>query len=520
MATSTTISKILIANRSEVALRIQATCRVLGIKTVVVFCAEDSLAQFVRQADEAYLLPGSGALAYLDKQALLKIAVLAKVDAIHPGYGFLSEQWTFAEMVIKAGLCWIGPNPETLRIAADKVNARSFVKRQGIAVLDGVTFSERSLVSKTIAYEESLKLGFPVIIKDAQAGGGKAMRRVLNADGFSEAWDAVVSEGERLGCSGGIVIERYLVKPRHIEVQIAGDGLNFVHYYERECSVQRKHQKIIEEAPCVFLRQETRNKIHQAAVMIAEALGYKGIGTVEFLVDAQDQIYFMEINPRLQVEHSVTESVTGTDLVALQINIAQGKGLLLEQEAIAIVGHAVEVRIYAEDPSLQFMPSTGVLKRVAFPRSRYVRVDCDLEEGSEVSSYFDPMIAKITVYGANRLAALDSMHVVLQNSCIEGIKTNISFLDAIITASFFEQGLLHTQLLEDKDFLSGLLKSQALIIDDNHKVIAFAGYMLDDYLQKSRPNGVVVAKSQSVVDENNHACVSTCACAWRAQLWS
>jgi acetyl/propionyl-CoA carboxylase alpha subunit len=334
------INKVLIANRSEIALRIQATCHTLGIKTVAIYSPEDVMSSYVYKASEAYRLSASGFSAYLNQDEIIAIAKQAGVDAIHPGYGFLSENAVFAQKVIDSKILWIGPHPESIKLMGDKSAARDIMQRAGVPVVPGfdVPTCESSL-SKAKQFAEIL--GYPVILKDPLSGGGKAMRMVNKAEDFDVAWKLVLSESKRLTNSSHLLIEKYVQSGRHIEVQFAGNGQNFVHFFERECSIQRRHQKIIEEAPCKFVKYQALEKMYQAALCAAKAVDYINLGTVEFLVTPEEKFYFLEMNTRLQVEHSVTELTCGVDLVALQFYIASSKKLPFTQDDISRKVHAI-----------------------------------------------------------------------------------------------------------------------------------------------------------------------------------
>jgi acetyl/propionyl-CoA carboxylase alpha subunit len=468
-------NKILISNRSEIALRIQATCKSLGIKTVAIYAPEDAQASYVYEADESYPLSLRGFQAYLNQEEILSIACKAGVDAIHPGYGFLSESSSFAKKVLAAGILWIGPMPETMLLMGDKAQARALMRMINVPINQGAEF-------KAVAFDlNSAKdcaqaLGYPVIIKDSLGGGGKAMRRVDHAIDFDTAWHAVLSEGKRLGFSGNIIVEKYLQNARHIEIQIAGDGKNFIHFFERECSVQRKHQKIVEETPCRFVAQETLDRIYAAALTIAQAVSYVNIGTVEFLVAATGEFYFLEVNARLQVEHSVTELTTGVDLVALQIYVAFNQKLPITQQEVFRRGHAIECRIYAENPANNFMPSVGTVQYLQIPRGPFVRVDHDLRQGGEITPFFDAMIAKVTVQGATRSHALANMLAALSDFMLAGCITNISFLRAIIKSDDFIRGDISTHWLLSSDVVDKLCVADlaVLTIDQEEFVVIAA----------------------------------------------
>ncbi len=451
--------KILIANRSEIALRIQQTCKSLGIKTVAIYAPEDAQASYVYQADEAYALSLQGFQAYLNQEEVLAIACQARADAIHPGYGFLSESFSFAQKVEEAGILWIGPTADTMLLTGDKAQARALMNKIKVPINLGREFKPVAF-DLDRAKECAQELGYPIIIKDSLGGGGKAMRRVERDVDFGAAWHAVLSEGKRLGFSGNIIVEKYLVDARHVEVQIAGDGERFIHLYERECSVQRRHQKIIEEAPCRFVAQDVLNSMYDAAVSIARAVRYRGIGTVEFLVTDTGRFYFLEVNARLQVEHSVTELTTGVDLVALQIAIATTDRLPLSQRNITRTGHAIECRVYAEDPSKNFLPSVGVIDFLKVPRGPFVRVDHDLCAGREITPFFDAMIAKISVWGLDRNTALANMRAALSDFVLSGCITNRILLSSILVNKDFVLGRISTDWLANGDVLQALCVNQ------------------------------------------------------------
>lgn len=470
--------KILIANRSEIALRIQQTCKSLGIKTVAIYAPEDAQASYVYEADEAYPLSLQGFQAYLNQEEILAIACQAGADAIHPGYGFLSESFSFASKVEEAGILWIGPAAATMLLTGDKAQARALMHKINVPINQGCEFKPVAFDLEP-AKKYAQALGYPVIIKDSLGGGGKAMRRVEHDIDFGAAWHAVLSEGKRLGFSGNIIVEKYLVDARHIEVQIAGDGEHFVHLYERECSVQRRHQKIIEEAPCRFVSQETLNQMYDSAVSIARAVCYRGIGTIEFLVTATGQYYFLEVNARLQVEHSVTELTTGVDLVALQIAIATTNRLSLAQKDIIRTGHSIECRVYAEDSTKNFLPSVGTVDFLKIPRGPFIRVDHDLCVGREITPFFDAMIAKISVFGIDRERALANMRAALSDFMLSGCLTNRNFLSAVLANKEFIQGRISTDWLANPDVLNALYgyqqgKSQNAAELDEMVVVAAA----------------------------------------------
>ena len=369
-----TIKKILIANRSEIAARVQATCTALDIQTVVAYTPEDAHASYVYQATQALELPNSGDRGYRDQDALMAIARKTGVDAVHPGYGFLAEDESFAKRVQEEGLIWIGPDPACIEIMGDKKRARSLMQDVGVPVIPGKSFdsSDNSSLEQALSFVD--QIGYPIILKCANGGGGKAMRSVKSAELFSRAWEQVVSESKRFFSSSTILVETFIERGRHIEVQVMGDGKDVIHLYERECSVQRRHQKIIEEAPCPSVSQSTLEKLYTAAISAAKTVRYNNVGTVEFLVTPDERFYFLEMNTRLQVEHAVTEAITGIDLVASQIEIARTSKLPFKQEEITKQGHAIQCRIYAENPSCDFAPSVGTLSLVHIPHGPFVRL--------------------------------------------------------------------------------------------------------------------------------------------------
>ncbi|MFH1831770.1 MAG: biotin carboxylase N-terminal domain-containing protein [bacterium] len=459
------IKKILIANRGEIALRINATCHALNIQTIGVYAPEDMYLSYVYKVDQAYLLSQAGINAYLNQEEIIEIALQTHTDAIHPGYGFLSENAIFAQKVIDAGLIWIGPDPQTLALTAHKTDAKNFVEKLGIPIVPGFHINGAQDEQKpetnnlASAHQIAHKIGFPVILKDPLSGGGKAMKLVHNQETLEIAWDSVQRESKKLTNSQQIIIEKYLQNPRHIEIQIAGDGQHAIHLYERECSIQRRHQKIIEEAPCQFIPQETKEALYDTATIIANNLKYKNLGTIEFLVMPDQSFYFLEINPRLQVEHSITEITTGLDLVALQIEIAQTGKLPVQQEQITQKMHAIECRIYSEDPANNFFPSTGLIDLLSLPHGPFIRHEHDLSENMLITSDFDPMLSKLITHGPDRACAIGHMKEALNNFIIAGVTTNISFLKALLNSPDYISGNFSTQFLHDKTKIDVLLKT-------------------------------------------------------------
>ncbi len=381
------IQKILIANRSEIALRIQATCHALEMHTIAIYAPEDRMLSYVYKATESYPLSLHGHAAYLNQEEIIDIALNAHADAIHPGYGFLAENSEFAQKVIDAGLLWVGPNPHCMKLLANKSEAKKLMQKYGVPVVPGETYNIDKDNSLQQAKLLAAKIQYPIILKCALGGGGKAMRLVKKNDEFESAWHAVASESKKFFNSNEILVEKYLTHSRHVEVQIIGNGTEFIHVYERECSIQRKNQKIIEETPCLFISSTIKQKLYKSALTVARSVAYDNVGTVEFLVTLDEQYFFIEMNTRLQVEHSVTEMTTGRDLVEAQLYITQTKKLPYKQTELSQAGHAIECRIYAEDPAHNFYPSTGEILQIQLPFLPFSRIDHDLEEGGIISPF-------------------------------------------------------------------------------------------------------------------------------------
>ncbi|MFA5075573.1 MAG: biotin carboxylase N-terminal domain-containing protein [Candidatus Babeliales bacterium] len=503
------IKKILIANRSEIVSRINATCKALNIKTVSIYSPEDKYLKYVFDTDERYPLSKNGYSAYLNQEEIINIALNAQVDAIHPGYGFLSENSQFAQKIIDTGLIWIGPNPETIKLMGNKICARNTLLSKQIPVIPG--FYLKEINQETLKKIEK-EIGYPIILKDPNGGGGKAIKKINSEQELKISFEAIKIEVKKLTGSTELLLEKYIQNGRHIEIQIAGDSQNFVHFYERECSIQRRHQKIIEETPCNFVSQEILNKMYETAIIAAQSIKYKNIGTVEFLVTNDQNLqnsnfkktkfYFLEVNTRLQVEHSVTELTTGIDLVALQIEIAQTNLLSYKQKNIFRKNHAIECRIYAEDPDNNFMPSTGQIINLNFPDDPFLRIDHNLEENLIINAFFDPMIAKVTILGQNRDNAISKMLHVLEKLNISGIKTNIYFLKNILKTTKFLSGDFDTQILGDQNFLHKLI--QNITTSDRHSYIAATAVKLFQEIINKKNN---FNKNQNT-NKN-----------WRDQLW-
>jgi len=439
-------SKILIANRGEIALRVIRACRELGIRTVAVYSEADRFALHVRKADEAYCVgPAPSAQSYLRVERILEVARQSRAEAIHPGYGFLSENPVFAEVCEEAGIVFIGPSSETMRLSGSKTASRRLAKQVGVPTVPG---TDKDLTDEEIL-RRAPEIGFPIVIKAAAGGGGKGMRVVREADELQSAIRGARSEGKSSFGDPAVFVEKYLVRPHHIEIQILADATGHTLYLgERECSIQRRHQKVVEEAPSPFMTPELRLRMGEAAVALARGCGYRNAGTVEFLVDADRNFYFLEINARLQVEHPVTELTTGIDLVKSQIRIAAGEPLSLRQEEVERRGHAIECRIYAEDPANNFAPSPGKLIRYRPPSGPGIRNDSGVYEGYEVSIYYDPMISKLIAWGKDRGEAIGRMRQALGDYLIGGIKTTIPFLFEVMADAAFLKGDVDTTFIE------------------------------------------------------------------------
>ena len=444
--TNRRIKKVLIANRGEIAVRVIRTCKELGIATVAVFSEPDRTAMHVRLADEAYLLgPAPSSQSYLAQEKILAIAKRSGADAVHPGYGFVSENADFAEACAEAGLTFIGPPPEAIRAMGDKTAARAIMEEAGVPMAPGTT---DAIDDRDAAAHIADDIGYPVIIKAAAGGGGKGMRVVEEPAAFRRAMEMAQNEALSAFGDGRVFIEKYIQEPRHIEFQILADMHGHtLHLFERECSIQRRHQKVVEEAPSSVLTPAVREAMGEAAVRAAASCGYVGAGTVEFLVDKDLNFYFMEMNTRLQVEHPVTEAITGLDLVAEQIRIAEGEALGYAQGDLAIHGHAIECRVYAEDPANNFLPDPGPLLRHAPPSGFGVRVDAGVEQGGEVLIHYDPMISKLITWGRTRAEAIRRMERALAEYDVAGMQTTIPFCHFVMTHEAFRSGHFSTHFV-------------------------------------------------------------------------
>ncbi|MET0623694.1 MAG: acetyl-CoA carboxylase biotin carboxylase subunit [Pyrinomonadaceae bacterium] len=436
--------KILIANRGEIAVRVLRACREMDISPVAVYSEADAAALHVRLADEAYLLgPAPSAESYLRMERVIEVALQSGAEAIHPGYGFLSENAAFARAVVEAGLVFIGPSPESMELMGSKTSARRAAEAAGAPVVPG---TNTPLDSVDEARETAARVGYPVMLKAAAGGGGKGMRLVASEAEMPSAFDTARSEAASAFGDASVYIEKAVERPRHIEIQVFADTHgNTVHLGERECSIQRRHQKVIEECPSPINDANLREAMGEAAVRIARAANYVGAGTVEFLVsDVSRDFYFLEMNTRLQVEHPVTELVTGFDLVREQIRVAAGLPLSFTQREVVWTGHAVECRVYAEDPEQNFMPSPGVITALRVPSGPSVRDDGGVYEGAEVSIYYDPMISKLATWGRTRAEAIERMRRALDEYAVGGIKTTLPFFREVMRDEEFVAGRLDT----------------------------------------------------------------------------
>lgn len=442
------IKKVLVANRGEIAVRVMRSCREMGLQTVAVYSEADRKSLHVRYADDAYPIgPAPSSESYLRMDRIIEAAKLSGADAIHPGYGFLSENARFAELCDKEGIIFIGPSPYAINTMGDKITARKTMIAAGVPVVPGTTEPIRDIKK---AIEVIKGIGLPVMIKASAGGGGKGMRLVKKESEIVNAVSGARSEAKAAFGDDAVYIEKYIQSPHHIEFQILGDKHgNIVHLFERECSVQRRHQKVVEETPSPIMTPEVRMKMGAAAVAAAKAVDYYGAGTIEFIVDDDLNYYFLEMNTRLQVEHPITERVVGVDLVKQQINIANGLPLPFKQEDLRQFGHAIEVRIYAEDPDNNFMPSPGVIKHITEPLGLGVRHDGYAYVGYEIPIYYDPMISKLIVWAETRQEAIARLKRALYAYKITGVKTSIPYLHRILEVPAFIEGRYTTHFIEE-----------------------------------------------------------------------
>ncbi len=459
------MKKILVANRGEIALRVMRTAKKMGIQTVAVYSDADKQAEHVQFADEAvHIGAAPSADSYLDGQKIIEVALRLGVDGIHPGYGFLSENAGFSEAVRHAGLIFIGPKPHAITVMGSKLAAKDAVKKFDIPMVPG---TEHAVDDIQEAIQVAKEIGFPILIKASAGGGGKGMRAVYREEELEEQMNLAISEAISAFGDGSVFIERYVTKPRHIEIQVLADQHgNVVHLFERECSIQRRHQKVVEEAPSAVLTDSLRHEMGQAAIRVAKACDYEGAGTVEFLLDEQNRFYFLEMNTRLQVEHPVTEIICGLDLVEEQIKVARGEVLSMKQEDLKFNGHSIELRVYAEDPLNNFLPSIGTLETYIEPQIEHVRVDSGYKQGQEIPIYYDPMIAKLIVYAENRPAAIALLKQAIDAYKIEGIATTLSFGNFVADHEAFTSGNFDTgfvpQYYSNEKFAAYLRKDEEI----------------------------------------------------------
>jgi acetyl-CoA carboxylase biotin carboxylase subunit len=488
------IKKLLVANRGEIALRIMRSAREMGIKTVAVFSEADRAALHVRFADEAVCIgPPPSSQSYLVMDKIINAATETKADAIHPGYGFLSENEDFARTVKNAGLIFVGPSAESMEIMGSKLGAKAAVSKFNVPLVPGTSEPISNVdEAKKIAKE----IGYPILIKASAGGGGKGMRIVERESEFQEQMERAISEAISAFGDGSVFIEKYVSQPRHIEFQIFGDQHgNVVHLFERECSIQRRHQKVVEEAPSSVLTPELRKMMGEAAVNAAKAAHYYNAGTIEFILDDKMNFYFLEMNTRLQVEHPVTEEITGLDLVKLQIQIAQGEKLPFRQEDLKINGHAIEVRVYAEDPSNNFLPDIGTLQTYKRPQGHGIRVDDGFEQGMAIPFYYDPMIAKMICHDETRERAIEKTIRAIDEYEITGVETTLGFCNFVMHHEAFRSGNFSTKFVESY-FKPEYLKGQS---SPEEEMIAgaLAAEMISRSTQTSLNNGSEISPVES-----------------------
>ncbi len=440
------IRRLLVANRGEIALRVMRSAREMGITVIAIYSEADRNSPHVRYADESYLIgTAASSESYLRGDKIIALCQQQGIDAIHPGYGFLSENAGFARAVRDAGLIFVGPSPESMELMGDKLSAKQAVKQFDVPLVPGLDHAISDIAE---AKKVAVEVGFPVLVKASAGGGGKGMRLVENVEEFEEQMERAISEAQKSFGDGAVFVEKFVTKPRHIEIQVMADSFGNVTYlFERECSIQRRHQKVVEEAPSSVLSPALRARMGEAAVNVCRACQYVNAGTVEFLLDADHKFYFLEMNTRLQVEHPVTEMITGLDLVKEQIRVAEGQALSFRQEDLVIHGHAIEVRVYAEDPTNNFLPDIGTLHIYRRPQGNGVRVDDGFEEGMQVPIYYDPMLAKLIVHGPTREAAMDKMIRAIDEYHIVGVQTTLPFCRFVMEHEAFRSGNFDTNFV-------------------------------------------------------------------------
>jgi len=473
------MKKILIANRGEIAIRVMKTAKKMGIKTVAVYSEVDRNAPHVRFADESVCIGEAPSnKSYLLGGKIIEEAKKLNVDGIHPGYGFLSENASFAEEVEKSGLIFIGPKSKSIQMMGDKLAAKEAVKNYNIPMVPGV---DKAVTDPIEASKIARQIGFPILIKAAAGGGGKGMRIVENEATIEEQMARAISEATSAFGNGAVFIEKYITSPRHIEIQVLADSHGTIlHFFERECSIQRRHQKVIEEAPSSILSPELREEMGKAAILVAKSCDYLGAGTVEFLVDKELKFYFLEMNTRLQVEHPVTELISGVDLVEQQIRIACGEALQIKQKDLKINGHALELRVYAEDPLNNFLPSVGNLSTYKIPVGKGIRVDDGFEEGMDIPIYYDPMLSKLIAYGETRIEAIQIMIEAINDYKISGAMTTLPFGKFVCEHEAFRTGNFDTHFVKNY-YSAEKLKHE---IEEEAKLAALIG--LNIYLEEQK----------------------------------
>ncbi len=441
------IKKILVANRGEIAIRVMRSAKEMGIATVAVYSEADKDLPHAAYADEAINIgPAQASQSYLVQEKIIDACKKTGADAIHPGYGFLSENASFAEKVSKEGITFIGPSAHAIQVMGDKLTSKQTVKEFGVPLVPGM---DEPINDVATAKRVADEIGYPVMIKASAGGGGKGMRIVHDPKDFEDQMERAMSEAKNSFGNDEVFVEKFITSPKHIEVQVMGDQHgNIVHLFERECSIQRRHQKVVEEAPSALLTPSRRSEIGEAAVNVARSCNYYGAGTVEFIADENLDFYFLEMNTRLQVEHPVTELITGVDLVKEQINVAEGEQLSFKQEDLSVNGHSLEVRVYAEDPKNNFLPDTGKLLKYLRPQGAGVRVDDGYEEGLEVSIHYDPMISKLITYGKDRTEAIERMKRAITEYQILGVQTTLPFCQFVLDHPEFRDGTFTTKFVE------------------------------------------------------------------------
>ncbi|OOG77594.1 acetyl-CoA carboxylase biotin carboxylase subunit [Flavobacterium sp. A45] len=471
------MKKILVGNRGEIAIRVMKTAQKMGIKTVAVYSTADRNAPHVKFADEAvWIGEAPSSQSYLLGSKIIEVAKSLNVDAIHPGYGFLSENADFAEEAEKNNIIFIGPKSKAIKIMGSKLAAKDAVKAYNIPMVPGI---DEAITDIEKAKQAATTIGFPILIKASAGGGGKGMRVVESEADFESQMNRAISEAVAAFGDGSVFIEKYVASPRHIEIQVMADSHgNILYLFERECSIQRRHQKVVEEAPSAVLTPELRKKMGEAAVLVAKSCDYLGAGTVEFLLDENNNFYFLEMNTRLQVEHPVTELITGTDLVELQIRVARGEALSIKQEDLKIKGHALELRVYAEDPMNDFLPSVGHLDVYQLPIGEGIRVDNGFEQGMDIPIYYDPMLAKLITYGQTREEAIQLMIKAIENYQVEGVYTTLPFGKFVFEHEAFRSGKFDTHFVK-KYYNADVLKNQMAQEAEIAALVALKQYFED-----------------------------------------